>query len=122
MLIKANAQSQKGYVVQLGLMQVLLVSSSQLRLLLLDKSLLLRALVCADFYMHLVCHYPVVSELYRLVESETVCDLFWLLQLEFHNNLIKLQDIELFLINFLLGFWLFLFKPILFIRLHNIIH
>ena len=82
MLIQPNTQPHRRDIFQLIFMKLLLIMNFlliKMRPLLLKLLLLLRTLITPNMNVDLIRHYPIISELNRLMKPKTVHDILRLL-------------------------------------------
>ena len=103
--IESYAESQRRHIIELFFVEVIFIDVEPLTFL-FQLLLLFWAFVIPHVNVYLIGHDAVVSELYRLVEPKTVCHIFWFLQLELHDDLVKVQNVKLLLLIRLIGFFL----------------
>ena len=97
MFIQSNRKPNNRYIIDFSLMKLCLKLFIKEGLLFKRVNIMMefvRVFICPDCKLDLVCHYSIVSEFDRFVETETVSDGFGFLYFELQDYFVKFENLQ----------------------------
>lgn len=112
MFIEPNTQSEWRDILELSLMQIFFVNIKW-SFFLLELFFLLRTFISSNMNIYLICHNTIITKFYWFMKAKTINNVFGFLKFKFKNNLVKMQNVILFVfirvrLFILLRYWAFL--------------